>query len=266
MSKRTIGTRAEWLAARAALLEREKEHTRAGDELARMRRELPWVPLGKEYVFQGEQGTKTLGELFDGRSQLVVYHFMFGPQYEAGCPACSLTADGFDGTLRHLAARDVTMVCVSRAPIERLLAYRQRMGWSFEWVSSSESDFNFDFGVSVDGEASREPLLEANELGALKRLADDPAWRERLPVVSSQNASASGTSLEGYFAEGHGFSTFARESDSVYHCYSTYARGTEFLMTNYAILDHAPKGRDEGDQPMGWLRRHDEYALESSDR
>jgi predicted dithiol-disulfide oxidoreductase (DUF899 family) len=266
MSERTIGTRAEWLAARAELLKREKEHTRAGDELARMRRELPRVPLEKEYTFQGEHGPKTLAELFAGRSQLVVYHFMFGPQYEAGCPACSLTADGFDGMLPHLEARDVTMICVSRAPIERLLAYRDRMGWSFEWVSSSASDFNFDFGVSADGDPSREPLLEANELGALKRLADEPALRERLPLVSSRNASASGTDLDGYFAEGHGFSTFAREGDSIYHCYSTYARGTEFLMTNYAILDHAPKGRDEADQPMGWLRRHDEYPTEQSGR
>jgi predicted dithiol-disulfide oxidoreductase (DUF899 family) len=259
MTTQRVGTRREWLAARAALLEREKEHTRAGDELARMRRELPWVPLEQEYAFQGEHGPKTLTELFDGRSQLVVYHFMFGPHYEAGCPACSLTADGFDGTLPHLRARDVTMICISRAPIDRLLAYRDSMGWSFEWVSSHASDFNVEFGVSAGGDAPPEPLLEANELGALKRLADDPALRDRLPLVSSRNASASGTDLEGYFAEGHGFSTFALEGDRVYHCYSTYARGTEFLMTNYAILDHAPRGRDEGDQPMGWLRRHDEY-------
>jgi predicted dithiol-disulfide oxidoreductase (DUF899 family) len=266
MTERKIGTRDEWLAARAELLECEKAHTKAGDELARMRRELPWVPLEKEYTFQSEHGPKTLAELFAGRSQLVVYHFMFGPQYEARCPACSLTADGFDGTLPHLEARDVTMICVSRAPIEQLLAYRDRMGWSFEWVSSSDSDFNFDFGVSASSESPREALLEANELGALKQLADDPALRERLPLVASRNASASGTDLDGYFAEGHGFSTFAREGDSIYHCYSTYARGTEFLMTNYAILDHAPKGRDEGDQPMGWLHRHDEYPTEPSGR
>jgi predicted dithiol-disulfide oxidoreductase (DUF899 family) len=228
MGERKIGTRDAWLAARAELLEREKAHTRAGDELARMRRELPWVPLEREYTLASEQGPKTLAELFGGRSQLLVYHFMFGPQYEAGCPACSLTADGFDGTLRHLEACDVTMICVSRAPIERLLEYRDRMGWSFEWVSSSESDFNFDFGVSAGGEPARELLLEANELGALKRPADDPALRERLPLESSRNARASGTSLEGYFAEGHGFSSFAREGGSVYHCYSTYARGTEF--------------------------------------
>jgi predicted dithiol-disulfide oxidoreductase (DUF899 family) len=259
MSTQRVGTRQEWLAARAALLEREKEHTRAGDELARMRRELPWVPLEKGYTFESEHGPKSLTRLFDGRSQLIVYHFMFGPQYEGGCPACSLTADGFDGTLPHLRACDVTMVCVSRAPLEQLLAYRERMGWRFEWVSSHDSDFNFDFGVSAGGESRHEPLLEANELGALKRLADDPALRDRLPLVSSRNASATGTDLDGYFAEGHGFSTFALEGDRVYHCYSTYARGTEFLMTNYAILDHAPKGRDEGDQPMGWLRRHDEY-------
>jgi predicted dithiol-disulfide oxidoreductase (DUF899 family) len=262
MSERRIGTREEWLAARAELLEREKQFSKAGDELARQRRQLPWVAVEKQYTFQSEQGPKTLGELFAGRTQLVVYHFMFGPHYEAGCPACSLTADGFDGVLPHLAACDVTMVCVSRAPIDKLLAYRERMGWSFDWVSSYENEFNLDYGVSALTEQSQdrsEPLLQANELGLLKRLSEDSALRERLPRVSSQNASATGTSLDGYFAEGHGFSTFAREGDSVYHCYSTYARGTEFLMTNYAILDRAPKGRNEGDQPMGWLRRHDEY-------
>jgi predicted dithiol-disulfide oxidoreductase (DUF899 family) len=266
MSAQRVGTREEWLAARAALLEREKEHTRAGDELARLRRELPWVPLEKEYTLPSARGPKTLVELFDGRSQLIVYHFMFGPHYDDGCPACSLTADGFDRTLPHLRACDVTMICVSRAPIDELLAYRERMGWSFEWVSSHDSDFNFDFGVSAGGDSKHEPLMEANELGALKRLADDPALRDRLPLVSSRNASATGTDLGGYFAEGHGFSTFALDGNRVYHCYSTYARGTEFLMTNYAILDHAPKGRDEGDQPMGWLRRRDEYPAERSGR
>jgi predicted dithiol-disulfide oxidoreductase (DUF899 family) len=263
MTSRRIGTREEWAAARAELLKREKEHTRVGDELARQRRELPWVPVEKQYTFQTEHGAKALRELFEGRSQLVVYHFMFGPDYEAGCPSCSSTADSFNGVLAHLEACDVTMICVSRAPIEKLLAYRQRMGWSFNWASSHESDFNFDYGISAgDGMKTHDPtsvLLEANELALLKLLNEQPAVRESLPRIAIQNASASGTNLDGYFSEGHGVSTFAREGDTIYHCYSSYARGTEFLMGYYAILDRAPKGRDEGDQPMSWLRRHDEY-------
>jgi predicted dithiol-disulfide oxidoreductase (DUF899 family) len=257
-----IGTRAEWLAANVELLGREKEFTRLGDQLARQRRELPWVAVEKEYMLQTAVGARTLVELFDGRSQLVVYHFMFGPDYEGGCPSCSSTADSFNGVLVHLKACDVTMICVSRAPIEKLLAYRERMGWSFNWASSHESDFNLDYGVSA-GEAmtydAAAPLLEANELALLKLLNEQPAVREKLPLVTGQNASATGTDLDGYFSEGHGVSTFALEGNTVYHCYSSYARGTEFLMGYYAILDRAPKGRDEGDQPMSWLRRHDEY-------
>jgi predicted dithiol-disulfide oxidoreductase (DUF899 family) len=255
-------TRGEWDATRAELLEREKEHARMGDELARQRRELPWVPVEKEYTLQTEAGARTVAELFDGSSQLVVYHFMFGPHYEAGCPACSLTADSFNGILAHLKASDVTMICVSRAPLESLLAYRERMGWSFNWASSHDSDFNLDFGVSAGAGMAHHPavpLLEANELVLLKRLKEQPAIGENVPLVSSQNAIATGTTLEGYFSEGHGVSTFAREGDTVYHCYSSYARGTEFLMGHYAILDRAPKGRNEGEQPMSWLRRHDEY-------
>jgi predicted dithiol-disulfide oxidoreductase (DUF899 family) len=262
MTAHRIGTREEWLAASAKLLEREKELTRMGDELARQRRELPWVPVEKEYTLQTEDGARTLAELFDGRSQLVVYHFMFGSNYEAGCPTCSSTADSFDGVLAHLKARDVTMICVSKAPIEKLLAYRKRMGWSFNWASSYESDFNFDFGVSAGEGMTHDPAVprpEANELVLLKLLRDQPAVRENLPLITTQNASSTGTDLDGYFSEGHGISTFARDSDTVYHCYSSYARGTEFLMGYYAILDRAPKGRDEGDQVMSWLRRHDEY-------
>jgi predicted dithiol-disulfide oxidoreductase (DUF899 family) len=260
-----IGTREEWLAVRLELLEAEKELTRRGDELARRRRELPWVPVEKQYTFQTEHGPKTLGELFDGRSQLVVYHFMFGPDWEAGCPACSATAASFTGVLAHLEACDVTMICVSRAPIEKLLAYRKRMGWSFNWASSQENDFNFDYRVSAGEGMTHDPaasLVEANELALLKLLHEQPAVRENMPLIATQNASATGTSLDGYFSEGHGVSTFAREGDTLYHCYSSYARGTEFLMGYYAILDHAPKGRDEGDQVMSWLRRHDEYASE----
>jgi predicted dithiol-disulfide oxidoreductase (DUF899 family) len=264
MTKHTIGTRAEWLAARAELLEDEKELTRRSDELARRRHELPWVPVEKEYTLKTANGPKTLAELFDGRSQLVVYQFMFGPDYEAGCPACSSTADSFNGVLPNLEACDVTMICVSRAPIEKLLAYRERMGWSFNWASSHESDFNFDYGVSAEEEGPHDPAvppLEANELALLKLLKEQPAARETLPLVAIRNATTSGTDLDGYFSEGHGVSTFARERDTVYHCYSSYARGTEFLMGYYAILDRAPRGRDEGDQIMSWLRRHDEYGL-----
>jgi predicted dithiol-disulfide oxidoreductase (DUF899 family) len=262
MTSHRIGTREEWLAARAKLLEREKELTRMGDDLARQRRELPRLPVEKEYTLQTADGPRTLAELFDGRSQLVIYHFMFGPGYTAGCPACSSTADSFNGVLAHLKARDVTMICVSRAPIEKLLAYRERMGWSFTWASSYESDFNFDLGVSAGAwmtHDSAAPRPQANELTLLKLLEDQPAVRESLPLVAAQNARATGTDLEGYFSQGHGFSTFAREGGTLYHCYSSYARGTEFLMGYYAILDRAPKGRDEGDQPMSWMRRHDEY-------
>jgi predicted dithiol-disulfide oxidoreductase (DUF899 family) len=262
MTEHKTGTRDEWLAARLELVEREKEHTRMGDELARQRRELPWVPVETQYTLQTEDGPKTLAELFDGRSQLVVYHFMFGPGYQAGCPTCSSTADSFNGVLAHLGACDVTMICISRAPIEKLLAYRERMGWSFTWASSYDSDFNFDFGVSAGEAMTHDPAApepEANELTLLELLKDQPAIRHNLPLITTQNATATGTDLDGYFSEGHGVSTFAQESGTVYHCYSSYARGTEFLMGYYAILDRAPQGRDEGDQPMSWLRRHDEY-------
>jgi predicted dithiol-disulfide oxidoreductase (DUF899 family) len=264
MTSQRIGARDEWLAATAQLLVREKELTRMGDELARQRRELPWVPVEKEYTLQTQDGTKTLPELFDSRSQLVVYHFMFGPGYDAGCPSCSSTADSFNGVIAHLNACDVTMICVSRAPIEKLLSFRDRMGWDFTWASSHDSDFNFDFGVSAEQAMTHDsgpPPLEANELALLKLLDERPGISENLPLVTGQNARASGTSLAGYFSEGHGVSTFALVDGAAYHCYSSYARGTEFLMGYYSILDRAPKGRDEGNQPMGWLRRHDEYRL-----
>jgi predicted dithiol-disulfide oxidoreductase (DUF899 family) len=265
MTDHQTGTRAEWLAAREGLLAREKEHTRLGDELARQRRELPWVRVEKEYRLDTGDGPRTLAELFDGRGQLLVYHFMFGPGYDAGCPSCSSTADSFNGVLSHLRARDVTMICVSRAPIDKLLAYRERMGWNFTWASSHGSDFNVDFGVSAGDPMAHDPAgprAEASELAILKLMNEQPAVRERLPLVSTRNASATGTSLDDYFSEGHGVSTFAREDGTIYHCYSSYARGTEFLMGYYAILDRAPDGRGEGDQPMSWLRRHDEYDSE----
>src|SRR3989441_10351382 len=185
-----VGTREEWRAAREALLTREKEHTRLGDALARQRRELPWVRVEKTYRFDTDDGTRTLAELFDGRSQLVVYHFMFGPGYTAGCPTCSATADSFNGVLPHLEAAGVTMICISRAPLEKLLAYRRRMGWSFNWASSYESDFNLDFGVSVGDHAhDAVPLLLANEVAAFPLLGDQQV-RDSLPPVATQNADA----------------------------------------------------------------------------
>jgi predicted dithiol-disulfide oxidoreductase (DUF899 family) len=258
MTTHKFGSREDWLAARASLLAREKEHTRLGDELAQQRLELPWVALEKEYRFDTDTGTRTLEELFEGRSQLIVYHFMFGPDYSAGCATCSSTADSFNGVLPHLKARDITMICISHAPLEKLLAYRNRMGWSFNWASSYETDFNADFGVSVADHAPHEAaaLLQANEVAAFPFLSD-PQVRDKLPPVAFQNAEATGTDIAAYFSEGHGVSTFARDSGTVYHCYSSYARGTEFLMGYYAILDRAPKGRDEHGEM--WLRRHDEY-------
>ncbi len=261
MTKHKIGTREEWLATRLKLLNAEKELTYRSDELAKQRRELPWVPVEKQYTLQTGDGPNTLLELFDGRSQLVVYHFMFGPDYKSGCPACSSTADSFNGILDHLGARDVTMICVSRAPIDKLLTYRKRMRWNFNWASSYESDFNFDYGVSTKTDMKHNSAVagEANELQLLKMLNEQPSFRENPPQVPVHYASISGTNIDNYLSEGHGFSTFALEGNKIYHCYSTYTRGTEFLMVYYAILDRTPRGRDEDDQTMIWLRRHDEY-------
>jgi predicted dithiol-disulfide oxidoreductase (DUF899 family) len=240
MTEHKIGTREEWHAARNSLLEREKELTRRNDELARERRELPWVRVEKDYSFETEDGTKTLAELFDGRSQLLVYNFMFGPDYTAGCPVCSSGADTYTGAVAHLRARDVTFLCISRAPLDKLQAYKRRMGWSFPWVSSHGSDFNFDFGASRRKEELA-PILEGN-LGPVPGLAAD-----------------CGTDPAGYLSEGPVFSAFALEDGVVYHTYSTSARGLEFMLGYYGFLDRAPKGRDEGDPPEMWVRRHDEY-------
>jgi predicted dithiol-disulfide oxidoreductase (DUF899 family) len=240
MTAHKVGTREEWQRARDELLVREKELTRRNDELARERRELPWVPIDKEYRFDTDDGTRTLAELFDGRSQLVVYHFMFGPQYEAGCPVCSSAADTFNGAVEHLRARDVTFTCISRAPLAKLQAYKARLGWTFPWASSSGTDFNFDFGVSHTEEEVA-PWLEG-ELGPLPRLAAD-----------------CGTDPAGFMAEGPGLSAFALDDGVVYHTYSTYQRGLEVLMGYYPLLDRAPFGRNEGDPPVPWMRRHDEY-------
>jgi predicted dithiol-disulfide oxidoreductase (DUF899 family) len=244
----TIATREEWIAERAALLEREKEHTRVGDELARQRRELPWVQVEKEYRLESADGPKTLAELFDGRSQLLVYHFMFGPSYEAGCPVNSSIADTFDSLIPHLRARDVTLIAVSGAPIEKLLAYRKRMGWTFDWASSFESDFNADLGFSGSLEQTRDAI--APRLGTL-------------PPVAFRNADACGTDIYGYLTELFGFTAFTLEDGNVYQTYSVTGRGVEFLMPYYGILDRAPKGRDEGEAWQLWIQRRDEYEHET---
>jgi predicted dithiol-disulfide oxidoreductase (DUF899 family) len=241
MTEHEVGTREEWLAARKELLEREKELTRQSDELARQRRELPWVRLDKDYSFETDEGTKSLAELFDGRSQLLVYHFMFGPKYEAGCTVCSSAADGFNGAVPHLNARDVTFMCDSRAPLEKLNAYKQRMGWSFPWVSSLDTDFRFDFGVSQTDEQAAQ-LAEAD-----------------LPPAVAQMAARSGTDSAGYLTEAPGLDAFAIDDGTVYHTYSTGARGLEFLMVFYPMLDRVSKGRDEEGETDFWIRRHDEY-------
>jgi predicted dithiol-disulfide oxidoreductase (DUF899 family) len=241
MSEHRIGTREEWQAARDELLEREKELTHLNDDLAQARRELPWVPVEKDYSFETDEGTKTLPDLFDGRSQLLVYHFMFGPAYEAGCPACSSIADNIDPNVVHLGARDVTMICASRVPLEKLQAYKKRMGWGFDWVSTHGSDFNFDFGFSYTEEQVR------------SFLGDGP------PPVLSEVAAACGTDPAGYVTEAPGLSAFALSDGVVHHTYATTARGGEFMMGYYGLLDRAPLGRNEGDPPEFWLRRHDEY-------
>jgi predicted dithiol-disulfide oxidoreductase (DUF899 family) len=215
------------------------------DELARQRRELPWVAIEKEYRFDADDGTRTLAELFDGRSQLLLYHFMFGPSYEAGCPVNSSIADSLNGLLPHLHARDVTLLLVSRAPLAKLQAYKQRMGWSLPWVSSANTDFNFDFGASYTEEQVREFIAPLEG---------------RLAAIVRQNATATGTDVLGYLSESPAMSAFTLRDGAVYQTYATTARGVEFLMAYYPILDRAPKGRAEGDAPQTWIRRHDEYV------
>jgi len=241
MTKHKLATREEWQAAREVLLEREKELTRRNDELAREREQLPWVPIEKEYSFDTDDGIKTLAELFDGRSQLLAYYFMFGPDYEAGCSVCSSSADTVNGAVPHLNARDVTLVYVSRAPLEKLRAYKRRMGWSFPWVSSYESDFGFDFGVS----APKEQAAQMVEAGA--------------PPIIERLAAECGTDPAGYLTERQALLAFAIEDGVVYQTYSAFARGVEIMMGFYALLDRAPKGRNESGDSEFWIRRHDEY-------
>jgi predicted dithiol-disulfide oxidoreductase (DUF899 family) len=244
MAEHRIGTREEFDAAREQLLAEEKEHTRRADELARKRRELPWVPVEKEYELETADGTKSLAELFDRRSQLLIYHFMFGPSYEAGCPTCSSMVDGFDNLLPHLQARDLTTLLVSRAPLQKLQAYKKRMGWSIPWASSANSDFNFDFGGSFHEEEMREAMPP----------------EDQLPPIAAHNAGATGTDLVSYISEMFGARVFKLQDDVVYETYSTGGRGVEFLMGYYPILDRTPKGRDEGEAFQTWIRRHDEYG------
>jgi len=245
MADHKVVSQGEWQAARDELLRREKEHTRMADELARQRRELPWVAVEKEYRFDADDGTRTLAELFDGRSQLMLYHFMFGPSYEAGCPVNSSMADGLDGLLPHLHARDVTFLLVSRAPLAKLQAYKQRMGWRLPWVSSANSDFNLDLGVSYTEEQVRGFL---------------PSVEDGLPPIVAINAAATGTDVAGYLTESPAVSVFTLQDGAVYQTYAAAARGVEFLMGYYPILDRVPNGRDEGAGFQTWIRRHDEYA------
>jgi predicted dithiol-disulfide oxidoreductase (DUF899 family) len=242
MTEHRIATQEEWQAERDELLKEEKELTRRGDELARKRRELPWVPVDKDYRFETETGTKTLADLFDGRSQLLVYHFMFGPPYEAGCPVCSSITDTLAPQAAHLKARDTTLLLASRAPLQKLLAYRERMGWGIDWVSSGGSDFNRDLGF-MHTEEELKPFLEGE-----------------IPPTVEQNARMCGTNALGYVTEGPGLSGYALADGAVYRTYVTSARGLEFAMPYYGLLDRTPKGRAEDESTPLWVRRHDEYA------
>jgi predicted dithiol-disulfide oxidoreductase (DUF899 family) len=245
-------TREQWLAARLELLEAEKELTRRSDELARRRQELPWVPVEKEYDLETADGPASLADLFGGRSQLLVYHFMFGPDFAAGCPSCSAIADGFNGSVVHLEHHDVAMVAVSRAPIAALEAYKRRMGWSFTWASSRDSDFNYDFNTSITEAQQRSGSADYNYREI------DTTWLEHVDPASTvaQHAAMAGTDAATFTRERPGMSAFALEDGVVYHTYSTYARGLDGLWSMYQWLDRAPKGRNE---PTAWWRRHDEY-------
>jgi predicted dithiol-disulfide oxidoreductase (DUF899 family) len=247
MTDHKTGTQEAWQAQRAELLKEEKELTRRSDELASKRRELPWVPVEQDYLFETNGGTKTLADLFDGRSQLLVYHFMFGPDWSAGCPVCSSIADTLDPQVAHLKARDTTLLLASRAPIGQLLAFKERMGWGIDWVSSAGSDFNRDIGF-LNTREELKPFLEGD-----------------IPVTVEQNARMCGTDAGGYVTEGPGLSVYARSDGVVYRTYVTSARGLEPAMAFYGLLDRTPRGRDEqGSEPI-WIRRHDEYA-DTSDR
>jgi predicted dithiol-disulfide oxidoreductase (DUF899 family) len=253
MTAHTVGTREQWLAARLELLEAEKELTRRSDELARQRQALPWVPVEKEYRFETEDGEASLADLFAGNSQLLVYHFMFGPDFTAGCPSCSAIADGFNGSHVHLANHDVTLMAVSRAPIAALTAYKRRLGWTFPWASSLDSDFNFDFQASITEEQQRSGSVEYNFRET------DTTWTRDVDPQSTvaQVAAAAGTDAATFTREMPGMSAFALSDGVVHHTYSAYARGLDGLWGMYQWLDRAPLGRNE---PGFWWRRNDEYA------
>jgi predicted dithiol-disulfide oxidoreductase (DUF899 family) len=253
MTTHMTGTRKEWLAARLELLEAEKELTRRSDELARRRQELPWVQIDKPYRFETDEGSASLADLFRGRSQLLIYHFMFGPDYTAGCPSCSAIADGFDGFVVHLANHDVTLSAVSRAPLAKLQAYKRRMGWTFPWASSFGSDFNVDFSVGFSQEQQRQGGIEYNYRREAP-VAEIPS--RSTPDGATTFAAMTGTDAATYSRERPGLSAFALEDGIVYHAYSTYSRGVDALWGMYQWLDRAPKGRNETGV---WWRRHDEY-------
>jgi predicted dithiol-disulfide oxidoreductase (DUF899 family) len=261
MTTHTTGTREEWLAARLNLLKDEKELTRRGDELARRRQELPWVRIDKAYQFATDDGSASLADLFRGRSQLLIYHFMFGPDYTAGCPSCSAIADGFNGFAVHLANHDVMLWTVSRAPLEKIQAYKRRMGWTFPWASSFGGEFNFDFSVSVTEEQQREGSVEYNyKIGATPQSssAKAPDITSRVtPDGPGKGAAMAGTDLPTYARERPGMSSFVLEDGVVYHAYSTFARGLDGLWGMYQWLDRAPNGRNE--KAGYWLRHHDAY-------
>jgi len=251
MTDHKTGTREEWLAGRLELLEAEKELTRRGDELSRRRRELPWVRVDKDYRFETGDGTASLDDLFQGRSQLLIYHFMFGPDYAAGCPSCSAIADGFNGSAVHLVNHDVTLCAVSRAPLAKLDAYKRRMGWTFPWASSYGSDFNFDFGVAHTKQEWEAGTVAYN-FGEID--LRPPAGEQAFSNAFNESV---GTDWETYRREGPGMSAFARQDGEVYHAYSTYGRGLDALWGMYQWLDRAPLGRNEAGM---WWRRHDEYG------
>jgi predicted dithiol-disulfide oxidoreductase (DUF899 family) len=255
MTDHKMGTREEWLAGRLELLEAEKELTRRSDELARRRQELPWVRIDKEYRFETDEGSASLADLFRGRSQLLVYHFMFGPEYTAGCPSCSAIADGFNGSVVHLENHDVAFTAVSRAPLEKLQAYKRRMGWSFPWASSYGSDFNYDFNTSVTEEQQRDGVVEYNFRTVDVRQSLEAGTEGPLAEI----AAGLGTDWATYTREAPGMSAFALEDGVVYHTYSAYARGLDGLWGMYQWLDRAAKGRNETGV---WWRRHDEYDSE----
>jgi predicted dithiol-disulfide oxidoreductase (DUF899 family) len=251
MTKHPTGTRDEWLAARLELLTAEKELTRRSDELARRRQELPWVRIDKAYRFETDEGGASLADLFRGRSQLLVYHFMFGPDWKAGCPSCSMIADGFNGFAMHLANHDVMLWAVSRAPLATLQAYKQRMGWSFPWASSHGGDFNFDFNVAFTEEQQRKGGVEYNYERGGHAMDVTP-----VPAPVAQFAASCGTDVPSFTRDRPGMSAFLREDGALYHTYSTYARGLDGLWGAYQWLDRAPRGRNENGV---WWRRHDEY-------